>query len=205
MAEVIPASGDDWREIERRASLPEGHVERALLEILQRLVPVENQVVPVGAAKSATAAAADRVPDAGKLPTASEISQEWLATYREDEARYDLVAFARAILAKWGNRPTPAAAPAGGVTEEEMRRALADSVWALESDCERREVTNFLFNHPRIGPLLHGEGGKRVALAKVPTSGIAGMAKRQSRDPREWLAGWTAARAEVARQQGETV
>ena len=72
MAEVIHASGDDWREIERRASLPEGHVERALLEILQRLVPVENQVVPVGAAKmAATSAGTHLSTDAAGRPKVS--------------------------------------------------------------------------------------------------------------------------------------
>ena len=180
MAEVIPASGDDWRELARRASLPEGHVERVLLEIQQRLVPVEDRVLPVGAA-----AAADHVPDAGKLPTAMEISQEWLASYREDEARYDIKAFANAILAKWGNRPTPTAAPAGGVTVEEVAEMLVAAC-----TMPARAAAHYILNHPRIGPLLSGEGGKRVADgSNRPGPGATAEAIL-----------WA---AELARQQGE--
>lgn len=102
MAEVIPASGDDWREIERRASLPEGHVERVLLEVLQRLVPVEDRVLPIPGRHVEPAGGVTE--GVQTSPTTLEINKEWLATYREDEARYDIVAFARAILAKWGNR-----------------------------------------------------------------------------------------------------
>lgn len=45
IAEVLPASGEDWAAVVRKAAQPDGHEARVMLEIQQRLVTVEGPVV----------------------------------------------------------------------------------------------------------------------------------------------------------------
>jgi hypothetical protein len=45
IAEVLPASGEDWAAVVRKAAQPDGHEARVMLEIQQRLVAVEGPVV----------------------------------------------------------------------------------------------------------------------------------------------------------------
>jgi hypothetical protein len=44
IAEVLPASGEDWAAVVRKAAQPDGHEARVMLEIQQRLVAVEGPV-----------------------------------------------------------------------------------------------------------------------------------------------------------------
>ena len=44
IAEVLPASGEDWAAVVRKAAQPDGHEARVMLEIQQRLVTVEGPV-----------------------------------------------------------------------------------------------------------------------------------------------------------------
>jgi hypothetical protein len=45
IAEVLPASGEDWAAVVRKAAQPDGHEARVMLEIQQRLVAVEGPIV----------------------------------------------------------------------------------------------------------------------------------------------------------------
>jgi len=45
IAEVLPASGEDWAAVVRKAVQPDGHDARVMLEIQQRLVAAEGPVV----------------------------------------------------------------------------------------------------------------------------------------------------------------
>lgn len=92
--------------------------------------------------------------------------------------------------------PTPAVAPAGGVTVDELEHILGRGLLAT------RGAARWLINHPRIGPLLRGEGAgapKRVVLPEEPfyPSVVKGGVYYMNgcRDA------WAAARAEVERQQ----
>ena len=99
--------------------------------------------------------------------------------------------------AKSAAAPVPASTPApAGVTAEELVDCLPKR-WNGSFEAFARH----LLDHPRIGPLLRGEGApaqKRVVLAKEPPA-------LPEPGPIVWpgyLDGWLAARAEVARQQG---
>ena len=96
----------------------------------------------------------------------------------------------------------PAPQAPQGVTVEELVDCLPNP-WKGDFDAFAR----YLLAHPRIGPLLRGEGAPATApgpvvLPEEPNSGPALYELNRTRDRGCFLAGWLAYRAEVARQQG---
>lgn len=97
------------------------------------------------------------------------------------------------------------AAPAGGVTEEELADCLSANVVVWPYWYNQRAFARHLLDHPRIGPLLRGEGTaapvrvvlpERPPLPEHPTPGLTGGIYLNG-----YAYGWAAARAEVERQQ----
>ena len=147
-------------------------------------------------------------------------SQEWQAFYHAaaqldplacclGELRDRVVAL-EAVGGVAGNPGHASAAPAG-VSVDELADCLPANAWAGPEGYSRQAFAQHLLDHPRIGPLLRGEGAaapKRVVLQdwppKVSTplywnsfSSLHGQAWQEGH-----TAGWAAARAEVECQQG---
>ena len=91
-----------------------------------------------------------------------------------------------------------AAPPTGGVTVGELEHILGRGLLAT------RGAARWLINHPRIGPLLRGEGGpapKRVVLPEDPPFWRMPYVEGPGSADAIARAVWAAARAEVERQQ----
>lgn len=88
------------------------------------------------------------------------------------------------------------------LTVDELADCLPANAWAGPEGYSRQAFARHLLDHPRIGPLLRGEGAptsKRVVLSEGPPiiadcyDPLYGMGRRDA---------WAASRAEVERQQG---
>jgi hypothetical protein len=94
--------------------------------------------------------------------------------------------------------PAPAPQAPQGVTVEELVDCLPNP-WKGDFDSFAR----YLLDHPRIGPLLRGEGAPAAVPVVLPEEQpypplvSGGLPYLNGFDD-----GWSAARAEVARQQG---
>ena len=94
-----------------------------------------------------------------------------------------------------------AAAPAG-VSVKELVDCLPVNAWAGPEGYSRQAFARHLLDHPRIGPLLRGEGAgapKRVVLPEKPSMPGLYWVGHDYRDG--YRDAWAAARAEVERQQ----
>ena len=179
------ASAEDWLALESACSLlrlPSSAFARCLIDLrdcfLDELRP--RVAALEAAAQSTPAADSTAAPGARSVITGVNTSAYPPGT---------------ALLAT----PALAAAPAGGVT-------LAEVTEVMEEACNQWTyggAARCLLNHPRIGPLLCGEGGKRVALAEEPPAWLLPFDGRRTDLANLVRHTWTAARAEVARQQGE--
>lgn len=96
-----------------------------------------------------------------------------------------------------------AAAPVG-VTAEELADCLPANAWAGPEGYSRQAFARHLLGHPRIGPLLRGEGApapKRVVLPEEPPTCLLPPGDRRADLAKLVRLAWAAARAEVERQQ----
>ena len=176
---VDAASAKDWGILEKhapKAAYVLGRViARCVLELRDRVAALE------AAAKSAAAPAGKRNPQwLGGVAVPN--SDGWIVTQLQ----------------------SCAAAPAG-VSVEELADSLPVNAWAGPEGYSRQAFARHLLDHPRIGPLLRGEGApapKRVVLPEDPPF------RRMPYVEGPWSADdlaravWAAARAEVERQQG---
>lgn len=90
-------------------------------------------------------------------PSVAEIDAEWLASWCEETGRYDVVAFARAILARWGHPATPPAPePPTTVRYEfeitdEHDQTMASGDAPTQEEAER-EGRHYLSQYRQDGP-----------------------------------------------------
>ena len=105
-----------------------------------------------------------------------------------------------------GNPGHASAAPAG-VSVEELADCLPVNAWAGPEGYSRQAFARHLLDHPRIGPLLRGEGApapKRVVLPEAPPPLLNGSNPCVDTSFQDgYFAGWYALRREVERQQGK--
>jgi hypothetical protein len=115
-----------------------------------------------------------------------------------------------AALEAAADTSAPAAAPSG-VTVDDLADCLPANAWAGPEGYSRQAFARHLLDHPRIGPLLRGEGApapKRVVLPEEPPKvstplywnsfvSLHGQAWQEG-----YAAGWAAARADAERLQG---
>ena len=102
-----------------------------------------------------------------------------------------------------GNPGHASAAPAG-VSVEELADCLPVNAWAGPEGYSRQAFARHLLDHPRIGPLLRGEGApapKRVVLPEEPPFWRMPYVEGPGAADDLARAVWAAARAEVERQQ----
>ena len=194
------SSEEDWKTVEKLAP-------QALDFVLDRcLLDLRDRVAALEAAKAALTvpAAVPAVADGG-------MTVEQLAEHLPVNAWFGPEVYARRVFAEHMLRnpiigprlrdettPAPAPAPVGGVTVEELSWILSVS----PSGCLSK--ADWLLSHPRIGPLLRGEGQApgaapvRVMLPDEPPEhllqafGYSDLVVRST---------WAEARAEVERQQ----
>lgn len=78
---------------------------------LERLVQhIDDPIrTPFTRDETIAAARAALAQPAGEGPSAAEIDAAWLATWKPEANCYDVAAFARAILARWGHPTAPPA------------------------------------------------------------------------------------------------
>ena len=159
------------------------------------------------------------LPTAKNPPMAEPIhapQKEWDAVYYYAAAQVDPLACCllelrdrvvalEAAGSVAGNSGHVSAAPAG-VSAEELADSLPANAWAGPEGYSRQAFARHLLDHPRIGPLLRGEGApapKRVVLPEDPPF------RRMPYVEGPWSADdlaravWAAARAEIQRQQGK--
>lgn len=89
------------------------------------------------------------------------------------------------------------------LTVEELADCLPANAWAGPEGYSRQAFARHLLDHPRIGPLLRGEGApapKRVVLPEKPSMPGLYWVGHDYRDG--YRDAWATARAEVERQQG---
>jgi hypothetical protein len=146
------------------------HIAKAQLEILDRVEALEAGVV-----KGATEQPAARV--TGEPTEWLMKHLEWLAETLKD---IDWPAHSAAVTSAVELLRQPAPQAPQGVTVHALVRVLSHAT------ADAAGAAYVLWDHPRIGPLLRGEG----APAAVPVV-LKG-----------WKVGWAATRAEIARQQG---
>lgn len=103
----------------------------------------------------------------------------------------------------------PTAASTGGVTVEELMDVMDKAYTLTISSGSVHDAASYLLQHPRVGPLLSGKCVRRVELSEEPPYIDTPSSWSSIRDPYglSWqeghASGWAAARAEVARQQGD--
>ena len=126
---------------------------------------------------------------------------------------FDLFAWKALIEARLGlNHVVAPVTTADGLSPVDAAPKSQQGVTVEELACIMREMPDtgykgeaaWLRKHPRLGPLLRGEGAfapKRVLLPEEPNNGPALYELNRTRDRGCFLAGWKAARAEVERQQ----
>jgi hypothetical protein len=110
---------------------------RAALERLQEYATAHPEHDTDRLLAAALAALAAEPPAPANSPTLAEIDAAWLASYSEAEYRYDVVAFTRTILSRWGNQPSPPAPPTEVPSDEDLwevqlkarRHAQPDAGW----------------------------------------------------------------------------
>jgi len=121
---------------------------------------------------------------------------EWLAEALKD---IDWPAHSAAVTSAVELLRQPAPQAPQGVTVHALVRVLSHAT------ADAAGAAYVLWDHPRIGPLLRGEGApvqSPVVLPEEPNSGPALYELNRTRDRGCFLAGWLAYRAEVARLQG---
>jgi hypothetical protein len=203
---VIPASHEDWAGLVRRAAEPDGHEARVVLEVHQRLLAVEARLPWVGTAAdvapqvvpTTTAdglSPVEPAPQALQGVTVEELIQSLPPNFRDAQAYKWAVA--RASYLQHGHAsPAPA-----GPTPKELVDCLPNS-WTGDLDSFAR----YLFDHPRIGPLLRGEGApgqSPVVLPEeppLPTAVVSGLIGEFYLNG--YRDAWAKAYRMVARQQG---
>jgi hypothetical protein len=145
-------------------------------------------------------------PDGHEARVALEVHQRLLAV----EARLPWVGTAADVAPQAAPTTTaaglspvePAPQALQGVTVEELAEVLS------KSPCFNLGAARYLLDHPRLGPLLRGEGAAVQSPLVLPEEPPAlahvnsGFATHQAFED-GYFAGWYSLRAEVARQQGE--
>ena len=224
---VIPASHEDWAGLVRRAAEPDGHEARVTLEVHQRLLAVEARLPWVGTAADVapqvvSATTTDDLSPVEPAPqylqgvTVEELMQSLPPNFRDAQACE--WAAARAAYLQHGHAsPAP-----DGVTVEELAcimREMPDT--PVDAPPWYEYEAAWLLAHPRIGPLLRGEGAPVPvavqSLQLLPTQWalLAFVVRNYNDEGKRIAEAWQSsemkelsqiindyAHAEVARQQG---
>lgn len=188
MVDPIRATEKDWENVLSGARVG-SYMARCILELRDRVAALE---------------------DAAAHPAPAAVSAVWVGT-AADVAPQVVPVGTPVYMA-----PPPAPATADGLSPVEPAPQAQQGVTVEELACIMREMPDtgykgeaaWLLDHPRLGPLLRGEGApapKRVVLPEEPPAPVS--------NPKWFFAGdfryvqgrrdgWKAAYAEVERQQG---
>jgi hypothetical protein len=190
----VRASEQDWKRI---ADSWAWSPSLCLLELRDRVAALEAAGGRVPAA-----------PDGGGL-TVEQLAECLPGNAWQGPNGYSRRVFAEHLLShpitgpRLRTEPTPAAAPAG-VTVDELADCLPASASTGPYGYNRQAFAGHLLDHPRIGPLLRGEGAaapKRVVLPEEPPFWRMPYVEGPGAVDALARAVWAAARAEVERQQ----
>ncbi len=174
-----PATEQDWAALHSFGGAFGGPAKRCLFELRDRLAAVEARL-----------AQAQAVATGRPLVLPDECFQAMEAAAAQ---------VAPTTTADGLSPVEPAPQAPQGVTVHALVRVLSHAT------ADAAGAAYVLWDHPRIGPLLRGEGApvqSPVVLPEEPNSGPALYELNRTRDRGCFLAGWLAYRAEVARLQG---